>query len=290
VTGDPVGALPAAVPRGRRWRPGGRLRAGAPALAAGIAALALLGPWLGPLVTGASPTEQVGLPFAAPSSAHPLGTDFLGRDALARLLDGGAVLVGLAVGATLVASVLGVLLGVLAATLPRRVGELVVRAVDVLGVVPALLVVLVLAAGFPGSDAAVLVAIALVSLPFSVRVNRAAVERVVGSGYVEVARARGDGWWRMLRHDVVPNIAGPALSEAGLRFVAALSLTATAGFLGLGRGAPAANWGRMVAENLPGARLAVWPFLAPALLLVLLAVAVNLVADGWAARVAGARA
>jgi peptide/nickel transport system permease protein len=120
-------------------------------------------------------------------------------------------------------------------------------------------------------------------------VNRAAVERVVHTGYVELAMARGDGWWRVLRNDIAPNIAGPLLSEAGLRFGAALYLSATAGFLGLGAGAPAANWGRMVAENLPGARLAVWPFLAPALLLVLLSVAVNLLADELAAAVAGGR-
>ena len=269
----------------RRPRPGAAVRLAAAAGAVTVVAGALLGPWLGPLLVGRSPTEQVGLPFDGPSAAHPLGTDFLGRDALARLLDGGAVVVGVAAGAAVAAGVLGVLLGVLAATLPWRAGELLVRAVDVLAVVPALLVVLVLAAGFPGSDLAVLVAIAVVSVPFSVRVNRAAVEQVTGSGYVEMARARGDGWWRVLRHDIAPNIAGPALSEAGLRFVAALYLSATAGFLGLGAGAPAANWGRMVAENLPGARLAVWPFLAPALLLVLLAVAVNMLADEWAAHV-----
>jgi peptide/nickel transport system permease protein len=262
----------------------------AAAVAITIVGGALTGPWLGAHLAASSPTEQVGLPFDAPSTAHPLGTDFLGRDALARLLDGGAVVVGVAAGAAVAAGVLGVLLGVLAATLPRRAGELLVRVIDVVAVVPALLVVLVLAAGFPGSDLAVLVAIALVSVPFSVRVNRAAAERVIGSGYVELAIARGDGWWRVLGHDVAPNIAGPALSEAGMRFVAALYLSATAGFLGLGAGAPAANWGRMVAENLPGARLAVWPFLAPALLLVLLAVAVNLLADDWAARVRGAGA
>jgi peptide/nickel transport system permease protein len=255
------------------------------AVLGGVVLLALLGPWVGSIV-GLSATAQVGLPFDAPNSAHPLGTDFLGRDALARLLAGGAVIVGLAVGATLLASVVGVLVGVFAGCASRRVGELVVRVVDVLAVVPALLVVLVLAAGFPGSDVAVLGAVALVSAPFSVRVNRAAVERVVHAGYVEIARARGDGWWRVLRHDIAPNIAGTVLSEAGLRFVAAIHLAATAGFLGLGAGAPAANWGRMVAENLPGARLAVWPFLAPALLLVLLAVAANLLADEWAARVA----
>lgn len=273
---------PVAPGAARRAAP---VRVVAGAVMGGVVLLALLGPVVGPIL-GLSSTAQVGLPFDAPSAAHPLGTDFLGRDALARLLAGGAVIVGLAVGATLVASVVGVLVGVFAGCASRRVGELVVRVVDVLAVVPALLVVLVLAAGFPGSDAAVLVAVALVSVPFSVRVNRAAVERVVHAGYVEIARARGDGWWRVLRHDIAPTVAGTVLAEAGLRFVAAIHLAATAGFLGLGAGAPAANWGRMVAENLPGVRLAVWPFLAPALLLVVLAVAANLLADEWAARVA----
>lgn len=269
-----------AVGTGGRRR--GAVEVAAALVVGGVMVIALAGP----LLTDGSPTVQVGLPFDAPSAAHPLGTDVIGRDVLARLLHGGAAIVGLAAGATLIAGVLGVLLGVVAGTAPRRVGELLVRVVDVLGVVPSLLVVLVLAAGFPGSDLAVLVAIVLVSVPFSVRVNRAAVERVAHSGYVELARARGDGWWQVLRHDLLPNIAGTALSETGLRFVAALYLTATAGFLGLGAGAPAANWGRMVAENLPGARLSAVPFIAPAVVLVVLAVAVNLLADGLAARVA----
>lgn len=262
------------------------LRAGCAAVAGTVTLAALLGPVLGPL-TGRSPTTQVGLPFDVPSAAHPLGTDFLGRDVLARVLDGGAVVVGLAVGATLAASLAGVLLGVLAGVAGRPLGELLVRVVDVVGVVPGLLVILVLAAGFPGSDIAVLVAVALVSVPFSVRVNRAVTEQVATAAFVEIARARGDGWWRVLRHDIAPNIVGTTLSEAGLRFVAAIYLTATAGFLGLGAAAPDANWGRMVAENLPGAGLTVWPFLTPAMLLVMLAVSVNLLADELAARLAG---
>lgn len=252
----------------------------ASATAAGVVVLvALLGPLLGPLLTDGSPTEQVALPFSPPSRAFPLGTDHLGRDTLARVLAGGAVVVGQAVGATVLAGVVGVLLGVVAALSGGRAGELVVRVVDVLAVVPGLLLMLVVAAGFPGSDTAVLVTVVLVSLPFSVRVNRAAAARVAGTGFVRVAVARGDGWWHVLRHDVAPAIAGTALAETGLRFVAAIYLTATAGFLGLGRGAPAPNWGRMVAENLPGAALSAWPFAVPAILLVALAVSVNLLAD-----------
>ncbi|MZG17348.1 ABC transporter permease subunit, partial [Streptomyces sp. SID5914] len=82
----------------------------------------------------------------------------------------------------------------------------------------------------------------------------------------------------VLRHDVLPNIAGPALTDTALRLVAALHLTATAGFLGLGPGGAAPDWGRMVSENVPGATLAATPFLAPALLLILISVCVGLLA------------
>jgi peptide/nickel transport system permease protein len=250
---------------------------------AGAAAVALVAA-LGPLLATGSPTDPVGIPYDAPSSAHPLGTDALGRDVLARVLHGGWVVVGLAVAATLIATVLGVVIGVLSALANRRVGELVIRVLDLFVVIPALLLLIVLAAGFPGSDLALLVAVVLTTTPFSARVVRAAAQQIAGRGFVEVALSRGDDRWTVLRKDILPNIAGPVLADAGLRFVGAVYLTATAGFLGIGRGAPAANWGRMVAENISGAALAVLPFLIPALLLVVFGVTVNLLADELVAR------
>ncbi|MFY1632190.1 ABC transporter permease [Solwaraspora sp. WMMB335] len=248
--------------------------------AAGVVLVALAGPLL---ATG-SPTAPVGLPFDTPSVAHPAGTDAVGRDVLSRLLHGGRAVVILAVGATALASACGALLGVFAGLAGRRIGELVVRLVDVVAVVPGLLVLLVLAAGFPGSNGAVLVGVALVSLPFSVRVMRAATRQVAVRGFVDTARARGDGQWRIIRHDVIPNVAGTMLAEAGIRFSAAVHLTATAGFLGLGAGPPTPNWGRMVSENASGIGLTIWPVVLPALLLVVFTVSVNLLADDAAAR------
>ncbi|GAA5039987.1 peptide/nickel transport system permease protein [Thermocatellispora tengchongensis] len=246
------------------------------ALCAGVIVLIALA---GPLLTDRSPTAQAGNALLAPSPEHPLGTDVVGRDVLARVLHGGLAVVALSAGATVLAGAAGLALGVLTGLAGRRTGELAVRAVDVLGVVPPLLVMLLLATGFPAGDLAVLVAVALVSLPFSVRVVRAATQQVAGSGFVDIARARGDGQWRILRHDIVPNILRPVLAETGLRLSASIHLTATAGFLGLGAGAPAPNWGRMVGENAVGFALTPWPFLAPALLLVVFAVSVNLLAD-----------
>ncbi|MFJ6070894.1 ABC transporter permease subunit [Streptomyces sp. NPDC093065] len=276
--------------------PGGRVRTDRPAtprrrrppLITGVATLlVLLLALLGPLAAPHSPTAQLAAPFQQPDGQFLLGTDVLGRDVASRVLAGGRTIVLTALAGTAAAGAVGTAAGVLAALASRRLGDLLLRCVDALAVLPGLLVVLVLAAGFPGSHAALVAAVALATAPFSTRVLRAAADTVLGSGYVETALARGDGRWAVLRHDVLPNIAGPALMDTALRLVASLHLAATAGFLGLGPGGSAPDWGHMVSENVPGATLAAAPFLAPALLLVLLSVCVGLLAGrlaDWAGR------
>ncbi|GHI98462.1 ABC transporter permease subunit [Streptomyces olivaceus] len=269
----------ALTPRRRPGTPARRSARRRPPLLLGAATLlVVLLALLGPLVPPHSPTAQLAAPFQRPDGAFPLGTDVLGRDVASRVLGGGRTIVLTALAGTAAAGAVGMTAGVLAAMVSRRLGDLLVRCVDALAVLPPLLVVLVLAAGFPGSGAAVVAAVALATAPFSTRVLRAAADTVLASGYVEAARARGDTRRAVLRHDVLPNIAGPALVDTALRLVASLHLTATAGFLGLGPGGAAPDWGRMVSENAPGATLAAAPFLAPALLLVLLSVCVGLLA------------
>lgn len=253
------------------------------AAVAAVVALAAVGPLL---VAPDATTAPVAAPFTADRGL--LGTDVLGRDVLARLLEGGRTVLVLAVAATGLATLLGSAVGMALGLAGPRVSDGVVRVVDLVLVFPPLLVLLVLAAGFPGSDAAVLVAVALTTAPTSVRVVRAATRTVAATGYVAVARTRGDRFGAVVVRDVLPGIAGVVLAESGLRFVAAVYLTATAGFLGLGAAAPAPNWGAMVAENLPGASLSPAAVVAPAALLVVFAVAVNLLADDLAERVRGA--
>ncbi|WP_399880079.1 ABC transporter permease [Streptomyces sp. BBFR51] len=277
------------TPPGRRLRAGlpGTPRRRRPPLITGAATLlVLLFALLGPLVAPHSPTAQLAAPFQQPDGHFLLGTDVLGRDVASRVLAGGRTIVLTALAGTAVAGAVGTAAGVLAVLASRRLGDLLLRCVDALAVLPGLLVVLVLAAGFPGSHAALVAAVALATAPFSTRVLRAAADTVLGSGYVEAALSRGDGRWAVLRHDVLPNIAGPALMDTALRLVASLHLTATAGFLGLGPGGAAPDWGRMVSENVPGATLAAVPFLAPALMLVLLSVCVGLLAGRLADRAA----
>ncbi|MFJ4152709.1 ABC transporter permease subunit [Streptomyces galbus] len=273
--------------RTRTDRPGAPRRRRTPLITAAATLLVLLFALLGPSFAPYSPTAQLAAPFQQPGGHFLLGTDVLGRDVASRVLAGGRTIVLTALAGTAAAGAVGTAIGVLAALASRRLGDLLLRCVDAVAVLPGLLVVLVLAAGFPGSHAALVAAVALATAPFSTRVLRSAADTVLGSGYVEAGLARGDSRWAVLRHDVLPNIAGPALTDTALRLVASLHLTATAGFLGLGPGGAAPDWGRMVSENVSGATLAAAPFLAPALLLVLLSVCGGLLAGrlaDWAGR------
>ena len=244
------------------------LRWGALIAVAAVLLLALTGPWWTP----ASTTTPVGTPFRPPDGIHLLGTDVLGRDALARLLAGGRTLVLQALAATLAGSIAGVSIGAWTAMTRWRAPAIVVlRVVDGVAALPALLLLLLLAAGAPGDDVVVALAVVLVSLPFSVRVVAERTRALTASPYHREAVARGDRAWERLRHDIAPGLLPVALAEAGVRFIAAVQIAATASFLGLGAGAPAASWGRMVRENTPGLDANPGPVVVPAVLLVVLA-------------------
>jgi peptide/nickel transport system permease protein len=238
--------------------------------------LALAGPWF---VIG-STSAPVGGPFQPPDAGIPLGTDVLGRDVLARVLAGGRTVVLQAAAATLLGSVIGVCVGGWAGMAHRtRVTGAVLWVVDGIAAVPALLLLLLLASGIPGNDAVVAVAIAAVSVPFSVRVVRERTRTLATTDYSREAEARGEHWTARARFDILPGLVPVALAEAGIRFVAATQLAATAGFLGLGAGAPAANWGRLVRENSAGLQANPLPVLVPTGLLIILAVGVTVLLD-----------
>ena len=256
------------------------------ALSSLVLIVAVCGPWL----PAGNPDTPVAGPFEPSSGMHPLGTDVLGRDTLARVLDGGRRLIVQAVIATLLGSLIGLTVGLWAATTRQRTAtRLITLGVDALAAFPALLVLLMLAAGMPGSGAAVVAASVVVSVPFSVRVIRERATAIVVTDYARMAQARGDTLRDRLRYDVLPALAPAALAEAGIRFVAAVQLAATAGFLGLGAAAPAADWGRMVQENSVGITANPLPVLVPAALLVVLAVGVTFLLDHLAGPILGER-
>ncbi len=258
---------------------------GVVAVLPGIVALliAVVGPMLAPHTI----SEPIGLPWTGPEVNAPLGTDFLGRDALSRVLHGGVTVVVLPLIATAISVTSGALIGIVAGSVHTWVDGLLMRSMDTILAVPAILVILVLVTGFGGGSAVLVIAIVLISGPFTARLARSIAIDVSRKGYVEAAVARGENTPSVLYREILPNVAGPLLAQAGLVFSSSIFLVAFASFLGFGPQPPAADWALMVAENNAGISFNPWPVMVPALLIASLTISTNLVADHFARRLAG---
>jgi peptide/nickel transport system permease protein len=263
----------------------------------GLAGLAVLAFWalaalLGPALLGRSGAQGGAEVFAPISAAHWLGTDYLGRDMLARVIEGARYTVGVAMVATLLASGTGTVLALLAAASGRWIDGTLSRALDTLTAIPSKMFALLMVAGFGSSVPMLILTAAIIYVPGAYRIARSLAVNINAMDYVTVARTRGEGTWYVMRREILPNIAGPMLADLGLRFVYAVLLLASLSFLGLGVQPPMADWGSLVRENigaLPEGSAAV---IAPAIAIASLTIAVNLVIDnlpGRQARERGAR-
>ena len=217
--------------------------------------------------------------FQGMSAQHWLGTDYLGRDMLVRIVAGTPYTIGVALIATLLACGAGALLGLLAAVTGGWFDSALSRVLDTLVSIPSKMFALVVIAGF-GSSVTLLVAVAaIVYTPGCYRIIRSLAVNINAMDYVQVAVARGERRGYIMRREILPNIIGPLLADMGLRFVYALRLLASLSFLGLGVQPPMADWGSLVRENLGALPIGGVSVLAPALAIATLTIAVNLVID-----------
>jgi peptide/nickel transport system permease protein len=248
----------------------------------GIAIVALLVGFavLGPLVAAHAPdTIELARRLQPPSAMHWMGTDELGRDLFARLAYGAwpSLMAALLVVGTTV--VLGTVLGTLSALAGRWVDAIMMRVVDVLLAVPALVLAMALAAALGPSLTNALIALVIVRLPVFVRLARAQALLLRDRGYTEAARLGGAGRWHIMRHHLIPNLAGIMVVQ-GLMDVAAVILGAAAlGFIGLGAQPPSPEWGGLVASGRHFMADAWWLGVFPGLALVLAAAGFNLLGD-----------
>jgi ABC-type dipeptide/oligopeptide/nickel transport system permease subunit len=158
---------------------------------------------------------------------------------------------------------------------------ILMRTVDTFQALPALLLILLLIAGAGQSEVVLVLAIAIVLFPGAARIVRTATLEVSTTGYIEAAIGRGERMSALMWREVLPNIAPAVIADFGVRFSSAIVLAASVNFLGLGASPPAANWGLMIAENRLIITTNVWSVLAPAVLLALLTMSVNMVGDAY---------
>ncbi|MCI0148817.1 ABC transporter permease [Paraburkholderia sediminicola] len=238
--------------------------------------VAFIGPLVAPYKGGTLTSTEI---FAGFSAANPLGTDYLGRDMLSRILYGTRYTVGLALGAALLASLIGTFFGLLAAVSNRWVDEIMSRLFDALISIPSKVLALVVIAAFGSSIPMLTGVAALAYIPGAFRMSRSLAVNLMTLEYVQVAKARGEGLFYIARKEVLPNMMHPMLAGFGLRFVFIVLLLSGLSFLGLGVQPPSADWGSLVRENIGGLSEGAPAVLMPAVAIATLTIGMNLLID-----------
>jgi peptide/nickel transport system permease protein len=245
---------------------------------AAVIALAVFGPLLAPN----EPDAIVGPPVQEPSRAFPFGTDILGRDVASRVLAGGLILIGYSVLATSLAYIIGAAIGLFAGYNRSVAGAVSMRIVDLLLVFPPLLFLLLLVAGLGSRLEVITLGIVILHVPGIARIIYAAALETGVRGYVEAAVARGESLRYVLTKEMLPNITGTIAADAGPRLTVTIFLFAGLSFLGLGVQPPKADWALMIAENRSAISIQPWAVAAPVIVIAILTLAVNVIADAVA--------
>jgi peptide/nickel transport system permease protein len=240
-----------------------------------------------PLIAPFPETEIVGREYQAWDSVYLLGTDNLGRDMLSRLIYGARNTVGIAFVTTALAFILGSVLGLLAAVVGGWLDQLLSRTVDVLMAIPALIFALLLLTIVGTSIINMILVIALIDATRVFRLARAVAMNIVVMDYVEAAKLRGEGLWRLITREILPNALAPLVAEFGLRFCFVFLTISALSFLGLGIQPPTADWGSMVRDNATLISFGDVTPLLPAGAIALLTVSVNFVVDWQLHRASG---
>jgi peptide/nickel transport system permease protein len=235
---------------------------------------------VGPFIAPHSPTETVGPSALPPGNGFLLGTDSLGRDVLSRVLAGGRTLLWVAVVATALAYAVGAAVGLTAGYLRGWADTVLMRATDVPLVIPGILILLVVVSGMGTGLVPLIVGVSIVQAPGVARFTRSVMLPATTKAYVEAAQLRGERTLTVILREILPNISGPILTDIGTRFTFSVLLVAAANYLSLGVQPPTADWAVMVSENRNALALNPWALLAPAIMIALLTVGINLVADG----------
>lgn len=255
-----------------------------------VVALVVATALFGPLVAPYDPFAISGGSLVAPSTAHPMGTDALGRDVLSGILYGARTSLVVAGAVALIVFACGTTIGMIAGYRGGVVDDLLMRTTELFQVIPRFFFVIVTIALFgPGLDRMVL-AIGLTSWPTLARVVRGEIIAMRDLDFVRAAEAAGATAQRIALRQLLPNVMPTIAVVVGLLFGQVLLLEATLGFLGLGD-PDRISWGTMAAQAQGFLRVAWWLALFPGLAITVTVLGVNLLADSLApARIANTRA
>jgi ABC-type dipeptide/oligopeptide/nickel transport system permease subunit len=250
-----------------------------------VGGLALLGLLLAalcaPLLAPYDPAAQdLNVGLTAPTLAHPLGTDQLGRDLLSRLLWAGRSSLTVVVGVLACSLLLGASIGLVAGYVGGLTDELLMRVVDLFLALPGFLLALALVGALGPGLATLMLALTITWWPTYARLVRSQTLTLRSADYLLAAQAIGAGHGQIMRRHLWPALIGPVLVQLSLDAGQLILTIAALGFLGLGIQPPAPEWGVMLVDARPFMQIAPHLVLAPGLAIFSTVLSANLVADG----------
>lgn len=236
-----------------------------------------------------------------PSWQHPMGTDELGRDLLARVLQGGRISLMVGIISTIVSLIIGVSYGAIAGYMGGRIDNLMMRIVDIIYSIPYILLVVVLLSVFGGQNTPewiqtissafgggaglnqiflLFFALGLISWLTMARVVRGQILSLKNQEFVMAARATGVSTLGIIFKHLVPNALGPVIVYATLTIPSVMLSEAFLSFLGLGVQAPYASWGSLAADGIKNIGIFPWQTIFPGVTMALTLFSLNFVGDG----------
>lgn len=241
-----------------------------------ITLVAVAGPWISPYDPTVGLMTQA---LQAPSGEHWLGTDYLGRDTLSRLIAGARVSMIAGIEATAVALIIGIGVGMTIGLVGGWADRIVMRIVEGISAIPPLVLAIALIAALGTGLTQSMFAVGIAFAMGVARLARGMVMSEREKLYVDGARVVGAKRSRLLVRHIAPNVAAPLGVEATLVFAHAITIEAALSFLGLGAQPPTSSWGVMLSSAQQSIREAPFQAIPPGLALVLTVLALNIVGD-----------
>lgn len=215
-----------------------------------------------------------------PSFEHPFGTDAYGRDQFARVVHAAKYSMSIGVITAALALVFGVFVGSLAAYYGKNVDNILMRFMDVLASIPAMLLAMVVVATLGASLQNLILAIFISNIPGFARLSRSTMFSIIEQDYVEAARAYGSSTGRILLRHVLPNSIGPVIVQTTMSMADMILAAASLSYLGLGIQPPTPEWGGMLNAGKEFMQQAPYLLTFPGLAIVLASLSISLFGDG----------
>lgn len=239
--------------------------------------MAVFAPFLAPYDPFYMDTEAI---LSAPSAAHLLGTDNMGRDILSRIFYGARISLRVSIVSVSIATVAGVILGVAAGYFGRITDGIISRILEIMFAFPEVLLALLIMSILSPSLNNIIIAIGIVYTPIFARITRGAVLSVKDSLYVEAARSIGVRDSTIIIRHILPNILSPILVQITLSLAFAILSEASLSFLGIGVEPDIPSWGIMLNNGRAWIEIAWWVGVFPGIAIALAVLGFNILGDG----------